>query len=216
MSANGISPNYSELEDAFITDANFKVDISQKMQVPNKISFSSESLNGGPHWNENINMQVPERILVVGQHQHMGTRAPPREIAFDNSLLPTEPYPCDLRVATPPRTLTLDRYPFPDANFEEPEPEPKPRAHQAKQIARFDLNDSSILHRESSPPIGAGGDTLSANDEVLHLRRQMAKLNRRVMALELEHLGRLQKEKIVYGLGIAYFLLKAIIWLNRT
>jgi len=70
--------------------------------------------------------------------------------------------------------------------------------------------------REATPPIGAGGEGLSAAEEVLHLRRQMAKLNRRVMSLELDYLNRQQKEKIIYGLGVAYFLLKALIWLNRS
>lgn len=60
-----------------------------------------------------------------------------------------------------------------------------------------------------------GGESLTPAEEVMHLRRQMAKLNRRVMALELENINRLQKEKIVVGFGIAYFLLKVIIWMNR-
>lgn len=72
MSANTSPSHYTE--DAFVTDANFKVEINQKMKVPDKISFNTD-LNGGtqPGWNrDNINMQVPERILVVGQHQHIG------------------------------------------------------------------------------------------------------------------------------------------------
>lgn len=71
MSASPV--HYNEVEDAFITDANFKVDISQKMKVPNKISFNPDA-NGVTNWNDNINMQVPERILVVGQHQHIGEK----------------------------------------------------------------------------------------------------------------------------------------------
>lgn len=73
MSANTSPTHYSE--DAFISDANFKVDISQKMKVPDKISFNQNLSNGDRHntWNnENLNMQVPERILVMGQHQHIG------------------------------------------------------------------------------------------------------------------------------------------------
>lgn len=75
--------------------------------------------------------------------------------------------------------------------------------------------DNRVMIRESTPTIG-GGDGLTPAEEVQHLRRQMAKLNRRVMALELENLSRLQRDKILYGLGIAYFLLKTIIWLNRN
>ncbi|KAJ8971064.1 hypothetical protein NQ314_000896 [Rhamnusium bicolor] len=148
-----------------------------------------------------------------------GTRAPPREIVFDNSLLPTEPYPTDLpRVATPPRTLTLDRYPFPGVEDygEDQETEQIP---VIKPNAKIHLNDSSFQlsnsFRSSTPPIGGGGEGLTPAEEVLHLRRQLAKLNRRVMALELENLNKLQKEKFVVGFGIAYFLLKVIIWMNR-
>lgn len=75
MSADASPAHYNELEDAFITDANFKVEINQKMKVPNKISFTSDASNGLKHWSggqETLSMQVPERILVVGQNQHMG------------------------------------------------------------------------------------------------------------------------------------------------
>lgn len=65
MSANANSLHF---EDAFVTD------INQKMKVPDKISFNSE-VNGMPKadWmKESIDMQVPERILVAGHHQHVG------------------------------------------------------------------------------------------------------------------------------------------------
>lgn len=73
MSANASPVHFKDMEDAFITDAHFKVDISQKMKVPDKISFNT-NINGAapPGWTENINMQVPDRILVVGQDQHIG------------------------------------------------------------------------------------------------------------------------------------------------
>lgn len=77
MSTDTSPLHYGALEDPFITDANFKVEINQKMKVPNKISF--EGHNGiksntwsGPSPSEAIDMQVPERILVVGQNQHLG------------------------------------------------------------------------------------------------------------------------------------------------
>jgi len=209
--------HYNELEDAFITDAHFKVDISQKMKVPSKISFSDSP--NSDKWDENINMQVPDRILVVGQNQHVGTRAPPREIIYDKSLMPSDPYPGDVRVATPPRTLTLDRYPFPGLNVEkEDEVEKEVDRLPVAKVDKIKFNDSDLnlsMLEHPAPNLG-GGDGLTSSEEVLHLRRQMAKLNRRVMALELEHLNRLQKEKILYGIGIAYFLLKAIIWLNKA
>jgi len=44
----------------------------------------------------------------------------------------------------------------------------------------------------------------------------MAKLNRRVMAIELDNLQRQQREKIIYAIGLAYFLFKTVFWLTRS
>lgn len=222
MSSNTSPAHYAE--DAFVTDADFKVDINQKMKVPDKISFNND-INGAVRnsWvRDNFDMQVPERILVMGQDQHVGTRAPPREIVFDNSLLAQDPYPPNLpRVATPPRTLTLDKYPFPGLDDYQDDPEPQDHLPVVKSKAKVQLNmnDSvysmSNSYREITPPLGGGSEGLTTAEEVIHLRRQLAKINRRVMALELENMNRLQKEKFVVGFGIAYFLLKIIIWMNR-
>lgn len=59
-------------------------------------------------------------------------------------------------------------------------------------------------------------DGLHSAEEALHLRRQVAKLNRRVLAVEVDNIQRQQREKIVYCLGLAYFLIKAIMWMNRN
>nr|CAD7581802.1 unnamed protein product [Timema californicum] len=69
--------------------------------------------------------------------------------------------------------------------------------------------------RESTPPLGAG-DSLTTNEEITHLRRQMAKMNRRMMALELDSLQRQQREKFLYAFGLAYFILKTVLWLGRS
>ncbi|XP_060517247.1 transport and Golgi organization protein 11 [Cylas formicarius] len=220
MTSNASPSHYTE--DAFVTDANFKVEINEKMKVPDRISFNPE-VNGETRnfWTkDSFDMHVPERILVVGQHQHIGTRAPPREIAFDNSIIKSDPYPSDLpRVATPPRNLTLDKYVFPGVNdYEEEFSAAEEKLPVSKPKAKVRINDSTFSmsnsYRESTPPLG-GGDPLTPAEEVLHLRRQMAKLNRRLIALEMENLNRLQKEKIVLGFGMAYFLFKVILWMSR-
>ncbi|KAB0798083.1 hypothetical protein PPYR_09076 [Photinus pyralis] len=216
--------SYPDIDENYISDVNFKVDIGQRMKVPNKISFNPDAPTNGVTTNpwgselEVLNMQVPDRILVVGQDQHIGTRAPPREIVYDNSILPKDPYPGDVRVGTPPRMLTLDKYQFPGVNDTEPKAAEIPNKHvKSKTQVLSELRGEELVpHRESTPPLNISLDPMSTTDEILHLRRQMAKLNRRVMALELENLSRLQKEKIFYGIGIAYFLLKTLIWLNRS
>uniref|UniRef100_A0AAR5PG34 Mff-like domain-containing protein n=2 Tax=Dendroctonus ponderosae TaxID=77166 RepID=A0AAR5PG34_DENPD len=204
MSSNTSPSHYTE--DAFVTDADFKVEINQKMKVPQKISFNDRNGDIRNSWiRDDFNMQVPERILVMGQDQHVGEQ-------YDTTLP---------RVATPPRTLTLDKYPYP--GIEEGKCDPDIDDHlpvvRPKAKVQLNLNESvysmTNSYKEATPPLGGGGESLTPAEEVVHLRRQLAKLNRRVMTLELETINRLQKEKIVVGFGIAYFLLKVIIWMNR-
>lgn len=72
-----------------------------------------------------------------------------------------------------------------------------------------------FIFRDPTPPMG-NGEGLSTAEELVHLRRQVVKLNRRVMAIEAEQLQRQQKEKIAYAIGIAYLLFKVMAWLNRS
>lgn len=67
--------------------------------------------------------------------------------------------------------------------------------------------------REGTPGLS---ESMTTNEEVVHLRRQLAKLNRRVMSIELENLQRQQREKMLYAIGIAYFFFKMLFWLNRS
>lgn len=75
MSSNTSPLHFNDpMTEEMISDEKFKVDISQKMKVPSRITFNSDA-NGVNHnaWTqENLNMHVPERILVVGQQQHIG------------------------------------------------------------------------------------------------------------------------------------------------
>jgi hypothetical protein len=72
--------------------------------------------------------------------------------------------------------------------------------------------------RDVTPPYSGMGsvENLSqSHDEVLHLRKQVAKLNRRLLNVEIDNLQRNQREKIACIIGVAYFVLKTIFWLNR-
>lgn len=73
--------------------------------------------------------------------------------------------------------------------------------------------DFFIFSREATPPFG---DQYSTSEEVILLRRQVSKLNRRVLSIEFENIQRQQRDKVVYCIGVAYFLIKAIMWLNRN
>ncbi|XP_041973990.1 transport and Golgi organization protein 11 [Aricia agestis] len=212
--------------------------ISHNMTVPQRIKatgdFDDEStpngmVTGWDYANEKFDMKVPERILVVGQDQHLGTKATPREIQLDNAVLPTDPGM--IRVSTPPRIITLDQHYFPSADdfpLGTPNSPPKhvrPTRSQGDGarsalpgIDHFNdstMTESRLVLRDPSPPMG-NGEGLSTAEEMVHLRRQIVKLNRRVMAIEAEQLQRQQKEKIAYAISIAYILFKVIAWLNRS
>ncbi|XP_033252875.1 transport and Golgi organization protein 11-like isoform X2 [Drosophila miranda] len=77
-----------------------------------------------------------------------------------------------------------------------------------QQQQHNNLNASMLAQREGTPM-----GELTPYEEILYLRRQLAKLNRRVLNIEINNM---QREKIVYCLGLAYFVLKTIFWLNRN
>lgn len=72
--------------------------------------------------------------------------------------------------------------------------------------------------RDEAPHLSSMGsvENLSqSHDEILHLRKQVAKLNRRLLNVEIDNLQRTQREKILCLAGVAYFILKALFWFNR-
>ncbi|KAK7866020.1 hypothetical protein R5R35_008535 [Gryllus longicercus] len=200
-------------------DPNFTADISQKMRVPKRIKVGGSGDDDvtaptvGPV-PDKFEMHVPDRILVAGQEQHIGTRAPPRELILENSVMP--PDPGLIRVQTPPRVITLDEYSFPSADDAPTIPDREEKFVSLPHPKSKFNTDHRLLARGDTPPIGGGGEGLTPAEEVLHLRKQMAKLNRRVMAIELDNLQRQQREKFLCALGLAYFFLKTVLWLSRS
>lgn len=204
-------------------DPNFTLDIDKKMRVPKSIrvngSYTDEDIpctNNGS-WNqippEKFEMHVPDRILVVGQEQHIGTKAPPREILLDNAVLPSEPE--IIRVQTPPRILTLDNHYFPAVDEEDP----NIYSNNDKEIShprphgQYTMEPAIVRHaREQTPSFIAHDTTLPLGDEVQHLRRQVGKLNRRIMAIEQEMSQYQQKEKVLWIIMLAQIIFKTLSW----
>ncbi|XP_073812063.1 transport and golgi organization 11 [Musca autumnalis] len=247
-------------------------EINDKMRVPKRIKATGEysdedrllsNQNGMINsWNyhDKIDMNVPDRIVVLGHNQHLETRSAPREIQLENEILPKNNSDF-VRVQTPPRTITLNEHHFPSASEESSpkkllngddlldddfdddveRPPPYVRANgishavvgfhpndansvesdsqlttggasKRSQTVLYNPNDSSMMGHRDGTPIG----DLTPHEEILYLRRQLAKLNRRVLNIEISNEQRLQREKIVYCLGLAYFVLKAIMWINRN
>lgn len=265
---------FNGLDEDIYNEAKFAHEINDKMRVPKRIKatgeFSDEDLllsnqNGLINsWNyhDKIDMNVPDRIVVLGHNQHLETRSAPREIQLENSILPKNPSVSMVRVQTPPRVITLNEHHFPSASEEssphryddgadyedgdyddddDTRPPPYVRANgighaqvgfhptdsnsvesdsqlttggasKRSQQLVYNNNDTSIVSHRDGTPIGE----LTPHEEILYLRRQLAKLNRRVLNIEISNEQRLQREKIVYCLGLAYFVLKAVFWLNRN
>ncbi|XP_071572146.1 transport and Golgi organization protein 11 isoform X1 [Temnothorax nylanderi] len=220
------SPTHFNGEIDNFYDPNFSVDINTRMRVPKSIRVNGDypdediAITDRVTWNqipamEKLEMHVPERILVVGQEQHVGTKAPPPEIVLENAVMRTEP--AIVRVQTPPRILTLDNHYFPAVDEEElledddeiiKPMEVAPKTYNAEtQITR---------HVREQTPFNPLDVSLPPSEEVHHLRRQVGKLNRRVMALELDMLHRQQRDKLLYIATIAYFILKAFSWITRN
>lgn len=100
MSFNSTSPtNYGFEGDPLLEaykNAKFSEEISEKMKVPKRIIMSNnhemeienhEFLNGNQtnSWNyyDKLDMTVPDRIVVIGQDQHLGeTRKRPFRLSF--------------------------------------------------------------------------------------------------------------------------------------
>lgn len=224
---NGGSDNYY--------DPNFTLDINQKMTVPKSIrvngdysdddasSINSNNWNNQPIPADKFDMNVPDRILVVGQDQHVGTKAPPIEMTLENSVV--APERGTVRCQTPPRILTLDDHYFPTVDDDDDEKydhlaDLNTTLSSSRTPASY-INETPIAIarrelREQTPLYSALDVSLAPTDEIVHLRRQVGKLNRRVMACEHEIIQRQQREKIIYAITIAYFFFKAFNWMSRN
>ncbi|XP_012231476.2 transport and Golgi organization protein 11 isoform X1 [Linepithema humile] len=221
------SPTHFNGEIDGFYDPNFSVDINQRMQVPRSIRVNSDyteediTVKSRPMWNQvsamdKFDMHVPDRILVVGQEQHVGTKAPPPEIVLENAVMRTEP--AIVRVQTPPRILTLDNHYFPAVDEEEPAAHSNEVLNSVNVAPKTYNSETQITRhvREQTPAYNVLDVSLAPSEEVQHLRRQVGKLNRRVMALELDMLHRQQRDKFLYFATVAYFILKAFSWLTRN
>ncbi|XP_014213483.1 transport and Golgi organization protein 11 [Copidosoma floridanum] len=225
--ANAHSPTRFNGEADNFFDPNYTLDISQKMRVPKSIrvsgDFTDQEISGtnGSAWNmmsKKLEMHVPDRILVAGQEQHIGTKAPPREIALENAVLPSVETPA-VRCITPPRVLTLDTHYFPTADednrqnkstdFEVMPVKPRGTLHNETQVVTRNT-------REQTPAYGVLDASLPPGEEVQQLRRQVGKLNRRVMAIESEIQQQQQKMKLVYIMAAMYICFKTMFWFGKN
>jgi len=58
--------------------------------------------------------------------------------------------------------------------------------------------------------------SIPPGEEVQHLRRQVGKLNRRVMAIESEIQAQQQRMKFIYVMTAMYICFKTIFWFGKN
>jgi len=201
----------------FYTNGEYTADISNKMRVPDRIMAHSDAGD----WNQTqthdhrdvFNMQVPDRIQLAGSDQHVSNRSTPRELELEHSVMhPTAEH---VRVNTPPRSIKLEDLAYPTAD--------DPRQFPPSPMEKSTFRQRQSLMAQS--PISKDADTslstyteqnLSPSEEIQLMKRQIAKLNHRLMATELENQQQQQRE-LVFTIAVsAYFLVKALVWINKS
>nr|CAG4651100.1 EOG090X08OG [Simocephalus serrulatus]SVE94325.1 EOG090X08OG [Simocephalus serrulatus] len=220
------SHGYSNAHDDLYENSAFTAEMNSKMQVPkrirvlggsddeDKVGQGSFSSRYSTNTDSKYDMKVPERILVVGQDQHVGMKAPPHELVLENSILSMNSYP-SVRVRTPPRSITVDA--VGDNNEQEQyesdeEVQTDSDLNSQEMVLVADKNNSSMI---SEPP----QLTLSASqltEEVFVLRQQIGRLHRRMAGFEREQQQRQQRDALVVSIGAVYLVWKVLLWLTRS
>lgn len=212
----------------FYDSTAYTADISTKMRIPEHINAHGSYANGdysnanGKEYSKTnsalYEMQVPDRIMVAGQDEHFYPKSTPRELQLEKNVMP--PTPEHVRVQTPPRSIKLGEVSYDSA--------PSTPAHRDNAGVRQNghlpggFPGGRRLERGSSVDVDTSfrGESvesgLSVYDEVQMMRRQIAKLNHRLMAVELENQQQQQREMVLTVVVSAYFVVKALLWLNKS
>ncbi|XP_072897531.1 mitochondrial fission factor homolog B isoform X5 [Hemitrygon akajei] len=199
--------------------------ISQRMRVPERLQVAPETAEDrwakGDFPSTTTVMEVPERIVVAGDHN----RSRPRDLDLMTST-PTEP----LALKTPPRVLTLNEQPLDFLDLERSVVS-TPQTEEGRSHARIRRERSmsenatrpngQLVRTESmyslsnyDPTLEGTQDDVALVDSV-SLRRQIIKLNRRLQLLEEENRERTRREIIVYSITVGFWLINSWLWLRR-
>jgi len=206
----------------FYDTSAFTADISTKMRIPEHIDAHGRYSNGdysskeyGKSNSALYDMQVPDRIMLAGSDEHVYAKSTPRELQLEKSVMP--PTPEHVRVQTPPRSIKLG-----DVNYDSAPSTPQHKDSGTKngyiggQVSRTRLERGGSVDVDTSLRADSVESGLSVYDEVQMMRRQIAKLNHRLMAVELENQQQQQRETVLTVVVSAYFVVKALLWLNKS
>nr|CAG4637133.1 EOG090X08OG [Ceriodaphnia reticulata]SVE73023.1 EOG090X08OG [Ceriodaphnia reticulata] len=222
------SHGYNSSHDELYENSVFTAEMSSKMQVPKRISVlggtdDEDKIGQGnfnsrytPQTDSKYEMKVPDRILLMGQDQHVGMKAPPHELMLENSILSMNNFP-PIRVRTPPRSITVDAVSnnHDQVQFEESDEEDNltdSEINTNEIVLVADKNNSSIIMEPPQLTLTASQLT----EEVFVLRQQIGRLHRRMAGFEREQQQRQQRDALAVSIGAVYLVWKVILWLTRS
>lgn len=215
-------------------EIDYTAGISQSMRIPEKLKIASsggEARQGGSgdtHY-RNAMMQVPERIVVSGDHED-GQYSRPRDLDLIQST-PLE----SLALKTPPRVLTLTERPLDfldlersvtqtpqneEACIEEVRTQGRVKRERSmsenaiRQNGQMVRNDSISGLSTLDSTLEGTSDDLTVVDAT-SLRRQIIKLNRRLQHLEEDNKERGKREMVMYSITVAFWLINSWMWFRR-
>lgn len=196
-------------------DPNYISDIGKMMQVPDRIfvddgSGAAESMGNydpGSGNRQFSQMNVPERIIVAGDNQHIGLREGLRKLPIDRD--PHSEIPTLVELTTPPRVLTLEQH-FPVVDDA-----------QERKTDRVETHLTSNGHLGTPVPYSPGvspHDSLLLNeeDEATLVRTKVAKLTRRITLIEQDNQRRAQREMGLYIALFGYVIWKFVFSFFRS
>jgi len=190
-------------------------------------------------------MQVPDRILIAGSDRHIPSKSTPRELQLEHSVMPPTPEHVRVHTPPRNITMDqmfAQEEPYcqtPSPGYDQdgsgsiklgdvhfPAPPEEARTPQEQNERGSTRGPVSSGHKGGLERGGSyEADTsirsesvegLSVYEEVQMMRRQIAKLNHRLMAVELENQQQQQREMVLTVLVSAYFVVKAMVWLNKS
>ncbi|XP_061074366.1 mitochondrial fission factor homolog B isoform X3 [Conger conger] len=198
--------------------------ISQRMRIPEKLQVAPDDLEAGPiEARHSVLMHVPERILVAGDSQDSQYPRP-----RDLDLIQSTPLE-SLALKTPPRVLTLNDRPldFMERSVGLTQAGEEGRA-QVRIRRERSASENTLMHPNGQlirhePMLGLS--TMDTSQEGIpddmavgdasSLRRQILKLNRRLLLLEEENKERTKREMVMYSITVAFWIINSWIWLRR-
>ncbi|XP_073481772.1 mitochondrial fission factor isoform X4 [Aquarana catesbeiana] len=203
--------------------------ISQRMRVPEKLKVASSNTESDPKADGEISypgsiMQVPERIVVTGQSEDGSFSRP-----ADLDLIQTTPFE-PLSLKTPPRVLTLSERPLDFLDLERTTaatPQSEEVRHMGRQKRERSVSENTIrqngqlVRNDSMYAVATLDSTMDGTPDDLtlvdaaSLRRQIIKLNRRLLLLEEENKERVRREMVMYSITVAFWLLNSWFWFRR-